>query len=202
MLLPATPPTALSSAAAGRQATDPGRSTVLVVGAGPTGLILAAVLARYGISVRIVDSGPGPSQHTKATNLMQRSQELVAALGLQQELAGLSGAMRRLMVSAYGADLGPRTMHLPERSPYPDVLLCGQDRFEGVLTRELGRLGVRIECGTALTGLRQTPDGVTATLVRDGVEERSLSRGPSAVTARPGSPGHSRTWLSPRSGPV
>ncbi len=92
---------------------------VLVVGAGPAGLTTALALRRYGVTVRIIDRKSGPTCRTKATNLMQRNQELVAALGALPPLAGQSGHMRRLMITAYGADLGPRTMHLAE-SPYPE----------------------------------------------------------------------------------
>ena len=116
---------------------------MLIVGAGPTGLTLAVALTRYGVPVRIIEKKSELSQHSKATNLMQRIQELIAALGLLEPLAAVSGHMRRLMVNAYGADLGPRTMRLAE-SPYTDVLLCGQDRFEQVMADGLRELGATV----------------------------------------------------------
>ena len=143
---------------------------VLIVGAGPTGLTLAVALARYGVPVRIVEHKAALSRHTKATNVMQRNQELVAALGLLPQLAAVSGVMTSLVVHAYGADLGPRTMHL-DNSPHPDVLLCGQDRYEAVLAQGLADLGVDVEFNTDLTALRQDETGVTATLSHQGRSE-------------------------------
>lgn len=149
------------------QRPDSDRDRVLIVGAGPTGLTLAVALTRYGVPVRIIEKKPALSQHSKATNLMQRNQELIAALGLLAPLAAVSGHMRRLMVQAYGADLGPRTMRLAE-SPYTDVLLCGQDRFERVMADGLAELGVDIEFGTELVALEQDAAGVRVQLDTGG----------------------------------
>ena len=145
---------------------------VLIVGAGPTGLTLATTLARYGVPARIIEKKPGLSRYTKATNIMQRNQELLAALGLIEPLNAIGGQMRRLMVHAYGKCFGPRTMHLNE-SPFHDVILCGQHNFERVVADGLHNLGVEIEFDTELTLLSQDGSGATATLVRDGREEQA-----------------------------
>jgi 2-polyprenyl-6-methoxyphenol hydroxylase-like FAD-dependent oxidoreductase len=121
------------------EATAP-RLPVLIVGAGPTGLTLAVILARYGVPVRLVEQKPHLSRHTKATNLMQRNQELISALGLLDPLNEIGGQMRRLMVHAYGKSFGPRTMSLKE-SPFTDVILCGQHNFEQVMAEGLKNLG-------------------------------------------------------------
>ena len=136
---------------------------VLIVGAGPTGLTLALNLARYGVPVRIVEKKSALSRHTKATNLMQRTQEMVAALGMLDPLNEISGQMRRIMVHAYGRNFGPRTMHLAE-SPFSNVVLCGQHNYEAVIARGLADAGVTIDFNTSLTQLAQEKDGVTATL--------------------------------------
>ena len=136
---------------------------VLVVGAGPTGLTLANVLARYGVPVRIIEKKSSLSRHTKATNLMQRNQELMNALGLLQPLSKISGQMHQMMVHAYGKCFGPRTMRLKE-SPFTDVILCGQHNFEAVAASGLSQAGVQVEFGTQLTGLTQHSAGCTAKL--------------------------------------
>jgi 3-(3-hydroxy-phenyl)propionate hydroxylase len=136
---------------------------VLVVGAGPTGLTLATVLARYGVPVRIVEQKLHLSRHTKATNVMQRNQELISALGLLEELNNTGGQMRRLMVHAYGKKFGPRTMRLKE-TPFTDVVLCGQHNLEKVMANGLKNAGVEIEFGIRLTHVVQNGEAVTATL--------------------------------------
>lgn len=146
--------------------------SVLIVGAGPTGLTLANILKQYGVEVRLIEKKAALSRHTKATNLMQRNQELIAALGLLEPLEAVSGQMRRLMVHAYGKCFGPRTMRLRE-SPCSDVVLCGQHNFEAVAAKGFTELGGQVEFETELTGLRQDESGCTAELLRAGEKEEA-----------------------------
>ena len=55
---------------------------VLVVGAGPTGLMLANQLVRRGVGVRIIDRHPGPSLQTRALGVQARTMEIYAKLGI------------------------------------------------------------------------------------------------------------------------
>ena len=57
-------------------------ASVLVVGVCPTGLVLALVLARMGVAVRIIDRKPGPSRESHALGVQARTLELYRALGL------------------------------------------------------------------------------------------------------------------------
>ena len=136
---------------------------VLIVGAGPTGLTLSHVLTKYGVEHRIVERKTTLSKHTKATNLMQRSQEVLFALDLIEPMNAISGFCKRLMVHGYGKAFGPRSVRLTE-TPFQDILFCGQHNFERVLADALFERGGLIEFGTPLTALRQTSDGVFATL--------------------------------------
>ncbi len=140
---------------------------VLIVGAGPTGLTLAAILRRYGIDFRIIERKSELSRHTKATNLMQRNQEILAALGLLEPIANTGGFMRRIMTHAYGKNFGPRTMRVLE-TPYQDVILCGQHNFEAQMAAGLKRLGTEIAFETELLSLTQNPHGVVAKIAGHG----------------------------------
>ena len=91
------------------------QTQVLIIGAGPTGLTLATVLAKYGVQVRIIEKKDALSRHTKATNLMQRNQEVLYALGLLEPLNDISGFYRRLMIHAYGTS--PLSGSAPARWP-------------------------------------------------------------------------------------
>ena len=145
--------------------SPPTPARVLIVGAGPTGLTLATILAKYGIPVRIIEKKDRLSRYTKATNLMQRNQEVLYALGILEPLNAISGFMRRMMVDGYGKSFGPRTMRLNlHETPFQDVLLCGQHNFEAVLAQALRDQGGTVEFNTELQSLQQTATGVTATL--------------------------------------
>jgi len=141
--------------------------SVLIVGAGPTGLTLAVILKKYGIPFRLIEKKEGLSRYTKATNVMQRNQEVLYALGLIEPLAAISGFMKRMMVTAYGKNFGPRTMRLRE-SPFQDVILCGQHNFESVVASGLKALGGEIEFKTELMSLTQSSNEVTAEIKKDG----------------------------------
>ena len=57
---------------------------VLVVGAGPTGLVLAAQLLARGIDTRIVDKGDGPARESRAVSVHARTLELLDTMGLAE----------------------------------------------------------------------------------------------------------------------
>ncbi len=142
---------------------------VLIVGAGPTGLSLAAALQSLGVRIKIIELKPKLSDTTKATNLMQGTQEQLAIYNLIQPMFDMSGKMSRMVMKGYGTNLGARTMHLTE-SPFNDVLLLGQDNIEKSLAHSLSELGVQIHFDTKLTNLIQNENAVTATL-QNGTEE-------------------------------
>ena len=146
-----------------RMISQPYDTDVLLIGSGPTGLSLAAALHQLGINCRLVEQKACLSDTTKATNLMQGTQEQLASYDLVAPMLATAGKMRRLMMYGYGVNLGPRTMHLLE-SVFPDVLLLGQDRIEASLAQSLQALGGTIEFGTQLTHLAQDADGITAQL--------------------------------------
>ena len=59
-------------------------SEVLVVGAGPTGLVMASQLARHGVPVRIMDKNPAPSSVSKAIAVQARTLEVFEDMGIVQ----------------------------------------------------------------------------------------------------------------------
>ncbi len=55
---------------------------VLIVGAGPTGLMLAGELARYGVRCRLIDKAPGPGKYSRAIAVQSRTTEIFSLLGM------------------------------------------------------------------------------------------------------------------------
>src|SRR5215207_6929919 len=59
-------------------------TSVLIVGAGPTGLMIACQLERFGISYRIIEKNPGPTRQSRALAIQARSLELFSQMGIAQ----------------------------------------------------------------------------------------------------------------------
>jgi len=139
---------------------------VLIVGAGPTGLMLANQLARWGIKPLIIDRHSGPAQQTRAMAVQARTMEIYAKMGLVDQ------ALSRGAIAG-AADMwanGRWTARVPlgdigrDLSPYPYVLMLGQDENERMLGAALADRGVAIQWNTELVALDQPPDLVEATL--------------------------------------
>lgn len=139
---------------------------VLIVGAGPTGLMLANQLARRGVRALIVDRHAGPALQTRALGVQARTLEIYAQLGV-------AGRALELGKRGDGANLwaeGRKTARVPLGetgrgvTPYPYILILGQDDNERILGDHLRALGGVVRWNTELTRLAQAPDHVVATL--------------------------------------
>jgi 2-polyprenyl-6-methoxyphenol hydroxylase-like FAD-dependent oxidoreductase len=142
------------------------RPEVLIVGAGPTGLVLALWLTRLGVSVRIIDKSAGPGETSRAIAVQARTLELYRQAGLADDVVAGGLRVERITVRARGraiaqARLGDMGTGL---SPFPFVLSFPQDEHERVLVAHLERAGGRVERQTQLLALAETPTGVRATL--------------------------------------
>ena len=144
---------------------------VLVVGAGPTGLMLANQLARHGVKSLVIDRHSGPAQESRAMAVQARSLEIYSKMGLADEAisrgavgtAANMWAKNRLSARIPIGDIGKG------KSPYPFVLMLGQDENERILGDNLQRLGVDVHWSTELIALVQQPGYVEVTLkLRDG----------------------------------
>jgi len=148
---------------------------VLIAGAGPTGLVLAAELVRRGVSCRIVDKAPAHFAGSRGKGLQPRTQEVFDDLDVLDALraAGAPYPSLRLYDGATGHADRPMFEHREPTPdvPYPNLLMVPQWRTEEILRERLAALGATVELGTALAGFAQDGDGVTATLTTStGVE--------------------------------
>src|SRR5690242_4510663 len=147
---------------------------VLIVGAGPTGLVLALWLTRLGVPVRIIDTTTEPGTTSRALAVAARTLELYHQVGIAD--AVIAGGVKiecgnfwvngtrvaRIWLRNVGAG----------RSPYPFVLVFPQDAHERLLIDCLSAAGVHVERETELLRFEEHDPGVRATLRRaDGAEE-------------------------------
>ncbi|MFJ8589181.1 FAD-dependent oxidoreductase [Streptomyces sp. NPDC093595] len=131
---------------------------VVVVGAGPTGMLLAGDLAAAGLSVTVIERRPqGTSNLTRAFAVHARTLELLDARGLADELVKTGVPLARLRLFArLSLDLSRL------RSRFPFVLITPQYEVERLLERRAAEAGVTFRYGTELRGLRQDATAVTA----------------------------------------
>lgn len=139
---------------------------ILIVGAGPTGLVLALWLARSGVRARVIDRADGPGEASRAIAVQARVLEFYRQLGFADEVVAGGIQVEELALRAGGhavfrAPLGNFGRGM---SPYPFVLSFPQDDHERLLLKHLERAGVTVERRTELTGLTQRADRVVATL--------------------------------------
>jgi 2-polyprenyl-6-methoxyphenol hydroxylase-like FAD-dependent oxidoreductase len=131
---------------------------VVVVGAGPTGLMLAAELALAGVAVEVVERQAVPSGQSRGGGINQRTAEVLAMRGLLDAVAGQ--AIPRESVGGHFAHLPVPLDTRPWRTRYPDGILTPQDRLEEILEARLRTLGAGVRRSTELVGLSQDADGV------------------------------------------
>lgn len=147
--------------------------SILIVGAGPVGLTMAAELIRYGVPVRLIDRSAEPTQTSKALVLWSRTLELIDRMGCTQAFldAGLTvhGASIRSGTSVLG-----RARFDGISSPYNFALMIAQRDTERLLHEHLVSLGGTVEREIELTGLAQDADGVRATLRHDDGREETV----------------------------
>jgi 2-polyprenyl-6-methoxyphenol hydroxylase-like FAD-dependent oxidoreductase len=150
---------------------------VLVVGAGPTGLMLANQLVRRGVRVQIIDRHPGPSLQTRALGVQARTLEIYSHLGIVERALELG----KRATGANIWSLGRRAARIPlgaiglDISPYPFLLILGQDDNERLLGNALRDQGTTISWNTELVGLAQETDRVRATLKQPDGTTREIT---------------------------
>jgi 2-polyprenyl-6-methoxyphenol hydroxylase-like FAD-dependent oxidoreductase len=147
------------------------RTQVLIVGAGPTGLVLAAELHRRGTGFRIIDKHPGVLEATKAAALHGRALEYFRDLGVADRIVAEGQRVDILTLRTGYRDRLGVDFRVSRDTRYPHMVDIPQARTEHILLDHLTGLGVPVERGTTLTGLRQTGDGVEATVVTDADTE-------------------------------
>jgi len=134
---------------------------VLVVGAGPVGLLLAARLCALGVSTRLIERRPGPRRGSRAIGIHPPGLSALASVGA--DVAVRAAGVRIVEGLAFGANGPLGTLRFDDDTP---VLAVPQVDTEAALLAALATNGGEVEWGVQLERLAPAPDGgVTARLV-------------------------------------
>ena len=142
----------------GRAAQQP----VVIVGAGPTGLMAAALLVQCGVSVRILDKSPTQAKESRAFAVQARSLEAMLSIGLADafmERGTLAVGARTYLDGRRTAGFDLERVGHPD-TPFPIVMILPQSDTEAILVEHLSGRGVEVERGVTATGLTQDGDAV------------------------------------------
>ena len=152
---------------------------VLVVGAGPTGLMLANQLARRGIRATIIDRHAGPARETRALGVQARTLEIYAKLGIVDRALALGKRGTGANLWANGRRMGRVPLGDAGRSltPYPFILILGQDDNERIMGGRLRDFRMSVQWNTELVALTQDASHVAVTLeAQDGTTRQLTAR--------------------------
>ncbi len=144
---------------------------VLIVGAGPTGLAAAMSLARAHTNVRLIDRAPQPAAYSRAIGIQARTLELFEQHRVVEPFLALGHRLRAANLYSNGHRLA-RLDFDPLQTRYPYLLCLDQSVTERLLKAHLATLGVHIERGIELVGLKQDASQVEVQLLHaDGRQE-------------------------------
>ncbi|MDG4533903.1 FAD-dependent monooxygenase [Streptomyces sp. AV19] len=149
----------------------PPDTEVLVVGAGPAGLLLACELALAGVRTLVVDKRARAHRESRALNLHPRSLEL---LDMRGQAGRFLAAGRTVPGWSFAAPVRRPLDFTVLDTRHPYALMLAQSRTEELLARRAAELGVPVRRGHEVLSLRQDADGVEADV--DGPGGRTTLR--------------------------
>jgi 2-polyprenyl-6-methoxyphenol hydroxylase-like FAD-dependent oxidoreductase len=173
---------------------------VLVVGAGPTGLVLALELVRHGVRCRVIDSEARRPPGSRATDIQSRTLELLEPHGVLPAMVAAGVVVRGFTGWARGRPISQLDFASLE-VPYPFTLSLEQEHTEAVLAARLAELGVPVERGVAVDGLLGGTDSVAVRFADGSSGRASYVVGADGVGSRVrqalGVPFRGETYRSP-----
>ncbi len=134
---------------------------VLIVGAGPTGLVMAIECRRYGLSFRIIDKSTSPSTYSKAAAVQARTLEIFQRIGVLEPFLNQGVKIRAGNIHLGGKSCTRITFDKIE-SPFPYVLGIGQDTTEHILSNFLELNKVKIERGVTVLEIEERGEFIYA----------------------------------------
>ncbi|KAL4263212.1 Rifampicin monooxygenase-like protein [Pleurotus pulmonarius] len=149
--------------------------SVLVVGAGPTGLVLAISLALNGVKVRVIEKDTACKVGQRGAGIHPRSLEMHHFLGTAPDILSSASQVPQMAAYPIGGTVPIKTINLLSDAAEPSdafpttrAVLLGQDKQVEILTSHFQKLGGLVERGVELVSFEQTSDNVSAVLRHHG----------------------------------
>jgi 2-polyprenyl-6-methoxyphenol hydroxylase-like FAD-dependent oxidoreductase len=156
---------------------SPSEPQVLIVGAGPTGLVLALWLSKLGVRVRVIDKANTSGTTSRALAVQARTLEFYQQIGLAQAVVDRGHKVQTLNLWVRSARAASVPIAEIGRglSPFPYPLIFPQDEHELLLIERLREEGIEVERGVELTAFEQTDTAVRAALLKANGAAESFS---------------------------
>ncbi|KAG9224114.1 hypothetical protein CCMSSC00406_0006782 [Pleurotus cornucopiae] len=154
--------------------------SILVVGAGPVGLVLALSLAKQGVNVRIIEKEAKPNVGQRGAAIQPRTLEAHHFLNVLPDILEIASPAPLMRAYPVGTPIPSKTFDMLRKNaepsdPFPitKLILLGSDRQSEILTSHLRKHGVTVDYSVRLSSFEQFADHVTAKMLRlkDGAEE-------------------------------
>ncbi|KAG1722264.1 FAD binding domain-containing protein [Suillus lakei] len=152
---------------------------VLVVGAGPAGLVAALTLLQNDIPVRIIEQDINPRIGQRGPGIWPRSLELFNFLGVSEvndlgkPFPSIRGYKLGVAEHTHIESMVPRTENTPA-IPFNVPKFMGQQLLDVILRRHLDKFSCSVECGTELRSFKQSDEGVIAVLAKKQGDDEIL----------------------------
>ncbi|MDB5019596.1 MAG: FAD-dependent oxidoreductase [Pedobacter sp.] len=152
-------------------------AAVIIIGAGPTGLMAACQLGRYGISAVVVDSKAGPTVQSRALLVTARSLEIYDQMGVAETVVSDGTHVEEASIFTQGTEklnfqIGAVGQGLTD---FPYMHVYEQSKNEQLLYDVLSGQGNLVMWDTEFTGLEQDKDGVSVHLIKHLPKEHTLT---------------------------
>jgi 2-polyprenyl-6-methoxyphenol hydroxylase-like FAD-dependent oxidoreductase len=135
---------------------------ILIVGAGPVGMLIGLILARKGREVRIIDQAPGPCAHSYGLALHRPVLRALQKVGMLEDIMSLAYPLERMGVFEERSPLMTvRFEEVLSDDGIPFLVTLSQADFEKILLDHLRRTGVEVTWAHRAAGFKENNEEVS-----------------------------------------
>jgi len=151
----------------------PSHSTVIIVGAGPSGLMMAAQLLRFGIQPIIIDSKTALTTESRALAVQARSLEIFSQMGLGERALEEGNIAKGMIIHQDSEEIASVNLSTigEGKSPFPYVLILEQSKTERILIDYLTANTCPVFWNTKLLDVHPTDKVVNLKISRNNIDE-------------------------------